>query len=159
MEAGEFRRQDARLLLLATYSTVIGVATEVEVLRALGIEPSARSLVRRRAELLAFLRSALLPDGGPGRLAAAVPGGRAAGWVAGVVGPACSGSPCPVPADRLAVSVATGTSTTAGAVGPAPLSGRSVWPWVACSAGWPGPGAVPAFFSPAAPPAAARFAV
>jgi AcrR family transcriptional regulator len=63
MAAGEFRRQDARLLLLATYSTVIGVATEVEVLRALGIEPSVRSLVRRRAELLAFLRSALLPDG------------------------------------------------------------------------------------------------
>jgi AcrR family transcriptional regulator len=63
MAAGEFRRQDARLLLLATYSTVIGVATEVEVLRALGVEPTVRSLVRRRAELLAFLRSALLPDG------------------------------------------------------------------------------------------------
>jgi hypothetical protein len=65
MAAGQFRRQDARLLLLATYSTVIGVATEVEVLRALGVEPTARSLARRRAELLAFLRSALLP-GGPG---------------------------------------------------------------------------------------------
>jgi AcrR family transcriptional regulator len=62
MDAGEFRGQDARLLLLAAYSTVIGVATEVEVLRALGIDPTARSLVRRRAELLAFLRSALLPD-------------------------------------------------------------------------------------------------
>jgi AcrR family transcriptional regulator len=61
MNAGEFRRQDARLLLLATYSTVIGVATEVEVLRALGVEPTGRSLVRRRAELLGFLRSALLP--------------------------------------------------------------------------------------------------
>ena len=61
MDAGRMRRQDARLLLLATYSTVIGVATEVEVLRALGVEPTARSLVRRRAELLAFLRSALLP--------------------------------------------------------------------------------------------------
>ena len=56
---GAMRRQDARLLLLATYSTVIGMATEVEVLRALGLEPTARSLVRRRAELLAFLRSAL----------------------------------------------------------------------------------------------------
>jgi len=61
MDAEEFRRQDARLLLLAAYSTVIGVATEVEVLRALGVEPTGRSLVRRRAELLAFLRSALLP--------------------------------------------------------------------------------------------------
>lgn len=59
--AGTTRRQDARLLLLATYSTVIGMATEVEVLRALGVEPTARSLVLRRAELLAFLRSALLP--------------------------------------------------------------------------------------------------
>jgi AcrR family transcriptional regulator len=63
MEEGEFRGQDARLLLLAAYSTVIGVATEVEVLRALGMEPTARSLVRRRAELLAFLQSALLPGG------------------------------------------------------------------------------------------------
>lgn len=59
MEAGTMRRQDARLLLLSAYSAVIGVATEVEVLRALGVEPTSRSLVRRRAELLAFLRSAL----------------------------------------------------------------------------------------------------
>ena len=36
MAAGEFRRQDEHLLLLASYSTVIGMATEVEVLRALG---------------------------------------------------------------------------------------------------------------------------
>jgi TetR/AcrR family transcriptional regulator len=60
MEAGNVRRQDARLLLLSAYSTVIGVATEVEVLRAVGVEPTARSLVRRRRELLAFLRSALI---------------------------------------------------------------------------------------------------
>jgi TetR/AcrR family transcriptional regulator len=63
MDAGTMRRHDPRLLLLAAYSTVIGVATEVEVLRALGFEPTARSLVRRRAELLAFLRSALVADG------------------------------------------------------------------------------------------------
>jgi TetR/AcrR family transcriptional regulator len=62
MAAGTMRRQDPRLLLLSAYSTVIGVATEVEVLRAVGIEPTARSLVRRRTELLAFLRSALVPD-------------------------------------------------------------------------------------------------
>jgi TetR/AcrR family transcriptional regulator len=62
MDGGAMRRHDPRLLLLAAYSTVIGVATEVEVLRALGYEPTARSLVRRRAELLAFLRSALLPS-------------------------------------------------------------------------------------------------
>jgi AcrR family transcriptional regulator len=62
MAAGAFRAQDARLLLVSTYSTVIGVATEVEVLRAVGVEPTARSLVRRRNQLLAFLRSALVPD-------------------------------------------------------------------------------------------------
>lgn len=61
MDAGTMRRQEPRLLLLAAYSTVIGVATEVEVLRALGYEPTLRSLVRRRGELLAFLRSALAP--------------------------------------------------------------------------------------------------
>jgi AcrR family transcriptional regulator len=60
MRAGTMRTQEPRLLLLAAYSTVIGVATEVEVMRALGYEPTARSLVRRRAELLAFLRSALV---------------------------------------------------------------------------------------------------
>jgi TetR/AcrR family transcriptional regulator len=60
IEAGNMRAQEPRLLLLAAYSTVIGVATEVEVLRALGFEPTARSLVRRRAELLAFLHSALV---------------------------------------------------------------------------------------------------
>lgn len=62
MGAGRFRPQDARLLLLSSYSTVIGVATEVEVLRAVGVEPTARSLVRRRTELLGFLRSALVAD-------------------------------------------------------------------------------------------------
>ncbi|MDQ6839352.1 MAG: TetR/AcrR family transcriptional regulator [Actinomycetota bacterium] len=62
MAAGQVRRTDARLLLLSAYSTVIGVATEVEVLRALGVEPTGRSLVRRRAELLGFLRSALVAE-------------------------------------------------------------------------------------------------
>ncbi|HMK12003.1 MAG TPA: helix-turn-helix domain-containing protein [Acidimicrobiales bacterium] len=62
MDAGTMRRQDARLVLLSAYSTVIGVATEVEVLRAVGIDPTLRSLAVRRRELLAFLRSALLVD-------------------------------------------------------------------------------------------------
>jgi TetR/AcrR family transcriptional regulator len=66
MDAGTMRRHDPRLLLLAAYSTVIGVATEVEVLRALGYDPTARSLVRRRGELLAFLRSALVTERGNG---------------------------------------------------------------------------------------------
>jgi TetR/AcrR family transcriptional regulator len=60
MDLGHMRRHDPHLLLLAIYSTVIGMFTEVEVLRALGEEPTARSLVRRRADVLALLRSALL---------------------------------------------------------------------------------------------------
>lgn len=68
MDAGNMRRQDPRLLLLSSYSTVIGVATEVEVLRAVGVEPTVRSLLRRRDELVEFLRSALAgaSDGGQG---------------------------------------------------------------------------------------------
>ena len=63
MGAGTVRRHDPRLLLLSAYSAVIGAATEVEVLRGLGVEPTARLLVRRRRELLTFLRSALVVDG------------------------------------------------------------------------------------------------
>ncbi|MGH9110008.1 MAG: TetR/AcrR family transcriptional regulator [Acidimicrobiales bacterium] len=65
MDAGNMRRHDPQLLLLAIYSTVIGMVTEVEVLRALGQEPTPRSLVRRRSDVLMLLRSALL-SGGPG---------------------------------------------------------------------------------------------
>lgn len=59
MDDGDVRRCDPRLLLVSVYSTVLGVATEVEVLRAVGIEPTLRETARRRAELLGFLRSAL----------------------------------------------------------------------------------------------------
>lgn len=61
MDAGRMTRHDPRLLLLAAYSMVTGMATEVEVLRAFGEEPSLGSLVRRRDELLSLLRSALVP--------------------------------------------------------------------------------------------------
>jgi TetR/AcrR family transcriptional regulator len=61
MDAGTMRRTDPRLLLLSAYSTVIGVATEVEVQKALGVDPSLRAMVVRRRELLVFLRSALAP--------------------------------------------------------------------------------------------------
>jgi len=61
MDAGRMRRHDPRLLLLAAYSMVTGLATEVEVLRAFGEEPTLGSLVRRRNELLALLRAALVP--------------------------------------------------------------------------------------------------
>ena len=63
MAAGHMGERDPRLVLMAAYSAVLGMATEVEVLRALGSEPTARELVRRRNELLAFLRSALAVDG------------------------------------------------------------------------------------------------
>jgi TetR/AcrR family transcriptional regulator len=62
MATGRMRRHEPRLLLFAIYSTVVGMITEVEVLRALGEEPTARSLVRRRQEILRFLRSALIAD-------------------------------------------------------------------------------------------------
>lgn len=62
MDAGRMRKSDPRLLLLAMYSTVIGMVTEVEVMRALGEEPTARSLVRRRADVLELLHSALVID-------------------------------------------------------------------------------------------------
>jgi AcrR family transcriptional regulator len=62
MDAGRMRRHDPRLLLLAAYSMVTGLATEVEVLRAFGEEPTLRSLVRRRDELLDLLRAALAPS-------------------------------------------------------------------------------------------------
>ncbi len=60
MDAGHMRRHDPNLLLLAIYSTVIGMVTEVDVLRALGEEPTPRSLVRRRADVLRLLHSALV---------------------------------------------------------------------------------------------------
>jgi hypothetical protein len=62
MDAGHMRRHEPRLLLLAIYSSVIGMITEVDVLRAMGEEPTARSLVKRRTEILEFLRSALVTD-------------------------------------------------------------------------------------------------
>jgi TetR/AcrR family transcriptional regulator len=64
MDAGHMRRHEPGLLLLAIYSTVIGMLTEVEVLRAFGEEPTARSLVRRRNEILALLESALVTETG-----------------------------------------------------------------------------------------------
>jgi TetR/AcrR family transcriptional regulator len=61
MAAGRLRQRDASLVLLAMYSMVTGVATEVEVLGALGQEQTLRSLVRRRNGLLSLLRDALVP--------------------------------------------------------------------------------------------------
>src|SRR5436190_11821752 len=60
MAAGRLRPRDPALVLIAAYSVVMGVATEVEVLGALGQEQTLRSLVRRRNDLLAILRDALV---------------------------------------------------------------------------------------------------
>jgi TetR/AcrR family transcriptional regulator len=65
MDAGRIRRHDPRLILLAAYSMVTGLATEVEVLRAFGEEPTLASLVRRRDELISLLRNALVPPAPP----------------------------------------------------------------------------------------------
>ncbi|MGI9622318.1 MAG: TetR/AcrR family transcriptional regulator [Acidimicrobiales bacterium] len=62
MRQGRVRESDPRLLAFSVYSTVMGVATEVEVLRAVGIEPTLRDTALRRRELLRFLRSALEPS-------------------------------------------------------------------------------------------------
>ena len=64
MVAGRFRRHVPRMLLLAVYSAVVGVATEPEVMRALGLEPDLRSLVKARRETIEFLRAALIADQG-----------------------------------------------------------------------------------------------
>ncbi len=61
MDAGRVRRSDPRLLAFSVYSTVMGAATEIEVLRAVGVEQTLREAALRRRELLRFLRSALQP--------------------------------------------------------------------------------------------------
>ena len=67
MDAGRMRRSDPALVLVSAYSTVLGVATEIEVLRAVGVETTLRSTVVRRRELLAFLHSALEEPGVAGQ--------------------------------------------------------------------------------------------
>ena len=62
MEIGRMRRTDPRLVLLSAYSTVVGLATEIEVLRAAGIEQALRPVTVRRRELIRFLRVSLDPE-------------------------------------------------------------------------------------------------
>lgn len=59
MAAGRVRRCDTRLLVALAYATVTGVATEPEVLRAVGWQATPAGLRRLRDELLGFLRAAL----------------------------------------------------------------------------------------------------
>jgi AcrR family transcriptional regulator len=62
MNTGRLRRADPGLLVALSYATVTGIATEPEVLRAVGWEATPAGLRRLRAELTSFLRSALTPD-------------------------------------------------------------------------------------------------
>ena len=61
MAVGRMRRTDPRLVVLSAYSTVVGLATEIEVLRAAGVEQALRPVAVRRRELLRFLRASLDP--------------------------------------------------------------------------------------------------
>ena len=62
MDIGRMRRTDPRLVLLSAYSTVVGLATEIEVLRTAGIEQALRPITVRRRELIRFLRVSLDPE-------------------------------------------------------------------------------------------------
>lgn len=61
MDRGRVRRADPRLIAALCYATVTGIATEPEVLRAVGWRANTVELRRLRGELLAFLRAALTP--------------------------------------------------------------------------------------------------
>jgi AcrR family transcriptional regulator len=61
MRAGRLRRGDPRLVASLAASTVVGIATDGEGLRAVGWQPSIAELRRLRTELRAFLRAALAP--------------------------------------------------------------------------------------------------
>ena len=61
MDKGRLRRGDPRLIASLAYSTVTGLATEPEALRAVGWQPTAVELRHLRDELRSFLRAALTP--------------------------------------------------------------------------------------------------
>jgi AcrR family transcriptional regulator len=61
MAAGLLRPRDTRVLLLSFHALIVGVAVDTEVMRAAGVAPNSRSLVRARRELLSLLGDALRP--------------------------------------------------------------------------------------------------
>jgi AcrR family transcriptional regulator len=61
MDAGTVRRADPAVLLLLLYTLVVGVATDVEAQRGVGITPTVAGLRRVRRELFAFVGAALRP--------------------------------------------------------------------------------------------------
>ncbi len=67
LEAGRLRGHDPDAVVLAAYSMLTGLASEVETQRALGLATDLRSIVRRERAVERLLRSALDPPlgGGP----------------------------------------------------------------------------------------------
>ena len=61
LDRGRIRQADPRLIAALCYATVTGIATEPELLRSVGWQPTTADLRRLRSELLAFLRAALAP--------------------------------------------------------------------------------------------------
>ncbi len=61
MDAGLLRQRDARFLVLTAAAAVLGTGTDREIMRAVGVAPTVRSLVRARRELSDFLRAGLAP--------------------------------------------------------------------------------------------------
>jgi AcrR family transcriptional regulator len=54
------RSSSALEVVLAAYAAVLAAAAEVEVLRSLGVEPTGRLFLRRRREVIEYLRSLAL---------------------------------------------------------------------------------------------------
>ena len=55
--AGGLRPADPRIMVLMMYTLVVGVATDLETQRALGIEPTVASLRALRREMFAFVQA------------------------------------------------------------------------------------------------------
>ncbi len=60
MQAKVIREGDPRLMLSFLYSTILGVATDVQAQRAFGVPTTPAALRRLRRELFAFVRAAVI---------------------------------------------------------------------------------------------------
>ena len=62
MDAGRLRRYDPDAVVLAAYSMLTGLASEVETQRALGMATDLRAIVRRERAVERLLEAALAPE-------------------------------------------------------------------------------------------------
>ncbi|MGH1491247.1 MAG: TetR/AcrR family transcriptional regulator [Acidimicrobiales bacterium] len=60
MEVGRFQPGDPQMVLVSAYAVVTGVVSDVEVLRAVGLELDLRVAARLRRTLLSFLEAVLM---------------------------------------------------------------------------------------------------